>query len=676
MGDLKKVDQIVNMKRLFDIMTTFTATKGNRIRAIKKCRGRVIITLLSVMGIFSSCHYLDIVPDNVATVDYAFRMRSQAEKYLFTCYSYLPNLSSWSENPALLSGDEVWFFYPYKQALHFGPPDNWEIARGNQNILNPFLNYWDGLYRGKPLFEAIRDCNTFLANIGTVPDMDNMEKERWIAEVQFLKAYYHWFLLRMYGPIPITDKSKPISAGVEEVKVYRQPVDSCFNYIVNLIDTAVINLPDEIQDPVSEMGRITRPIALSIKARILITEASPLFNGNKSYANFVDNRGKHLFSQTYDPHKWEVAADACKEAIEACHAVGHHLYHFNPAVNIYKVGPEMQIQMDIRNAICDKWNSEIIWGATNSMASSIQSLAQATVDPSIGVSGAITTGHHAEYAPTLKIAELFYTKNGVPIDEDKSWNYNGRFHLDTATQADKYYIQPDYVTAVLNFDREPRFYADLGFDGGIWYGQGIYEDDNAWHVEGRLGQYSGKSRGEQYSITGYYAKKLVNFLNVSQKDGSYKVQAYPWPIMRLADLYLYYSEALNEVNGPTPEALHWINLVRERAGIPDVEEAWSNYSKRPNEYKTKEGFRKIIHQERLIEMAFEGNRYWDLRRWKEAEQVMNQPIKGWDILQKNPVFYYQPVLLFGQTFSKKDYFWPIKEEDLIVNKNLVQNPGW
>src|SRR5699024_2531087 len=144
---------------------------------------------------------------------------------------------------------------------------------------------------------------TFLANIDNVPDMDIDEKKRWKAEVKFLKAYYHWFLLRMYGPIPIIDKNKPVSAGVDEVKVYRQPVDSVFNYIVKIIHEAAVDLPEVIQNAIDEMGRITRPIALSLKARVLINEASPLFNGNTAYANFVDNRGVQLFNQTYDPDK-------------------------------------------------------------------------------------------------------------------------------------------------------------------------------------------------------------------------------------------------------------------------------------------------------------------------------------------------------------------------------------
>lgn len=640
---------------------------------------KLTITLIACMtlclGTLNSCHYLDIVPDNVATIDYAFRLRSQAEKYLFTCYSYLPGYASWASNPALLSGDEIWFFYPYANAYYGRPPSNWEIARGNQNVVNPYLNYWDGENGGKPMFQAIRDCNTFLANIGKVPDIDPFEKKRWIAEVKFLKAYYHWFLLRMYGPIPIKDKNLPVSAGVDEVKVYRQPVDSCFHYIVNLIDSAAVDLPDVILDQVDEMGRITLPIALAVKARILMVAASPLFNGNTNYSNFVDNKGRHLFPQQYDPEKWQKAADACKEAIDACQAAGYKLYHFNPSVNTYKIGPEMRTRIDIRNAICEKWNSEVIWGASNSMAGSIQQAAQARIDPSIS-----SSNDHirpwGEYAPTLKIAELFYTKNGVPINEDKTWNYANRYDVDTATQDDLLYIKPGYVTAKLNFDREPRFYADLGFDGGIWYGQGRYNDSAAFYVEGRLGSYSGKRRGDEYSITGYYAKKLVNFLNVSQTSGAYHIQPYPWPVVRLADLYLYYSEALNELNGPTAEALKWINQVRERAGISTVQESWTNYSTHPTEYQTKEGFRKIIHQERLIEMAFEGSRYWDLRRWKEAEQQISQPVRGWDVLQSDAVPYYQPTTLFAQSFKRRDYLWPIKEHDIIVNPNLVQNPGW
>ena len=86
--------------------------------------------------------------------------------------------------------------------------------------------------------------------------------------------------------------------------------------------------------------------------------------------------------------------------------------------------------------------------------------------------------------------------------------------------------------------------------------------------------------------------------------------------------------------------------------------------------------REIIQQERLIELAFEGKRFWDLRRWKRAAEILNNPIQGWDRAQNSEIAYYRKVTLFDQTFGMKDYFWPIREANIDVNRNLVQNIGW
>src|SRR5699024_6814558 len=200
------------------------------------------------------------------------------------------------------------------------------------------------------------------------------------------------------------------------------------------------------------------------------------------------------------------------------------------------------------NAMCEKWNNEIIWGER--IINQWQRRSQPILDPNGNVSNA-SKRPYGVYAPTMRMAELFYTTNGLPIDQDKFWDFDSRMNLDTADSGDKFYIKPGYVTAQLNFDREPRFYADLGFDGGIWYGQGKFDENDMWHVEGKNGQYSGRRQSSEFSITGYYCKKVVNFLNVLQTDGSYQLNPYPFPYIRLADLYLYYAEALNEVEGPS-----------------------------------------------------------------------------------------------------------------------------
>ena len=616
--------------------------------------------------------YLDVVPDNVATIDNAFTLRSSAERYLFTCYSYMPRNGHFNDNPAMNAGDELWYMFPSKDIN----ANFWNIARGGQNASTPLGNFWEGTSSGRPLFTGIRDCNIFLANIHKVPDMDRFEKERWSAEVTFLKAYYHFYLLRMYGPIPLIKTNLPVSSKPDEVKVYREHVDSCFNYIVSLLDPLMENdqLPDRIVGTeATELGRITKSIVAAFRARVLVTAASPLFNGNADYAGMNDPKlGKPLFNTTHDPQKWVRAANACRQAIEFCHINGYSLYQFTGQG--YKLVPETKLQLDIRGAVTDKeFNSEVIWHNTSSRAGDIQRWCMPLINA--GTSG---SGPKGIIAPPIKMAELFYSSHGVPIEQDITWDYGNRYTLRKATNAERFYIKPNEETVQLHFDREPRFYANLGFDRGIWFGNWVnnYDSTGLAVVRARKGETAARQGISNFSITGYWVKKLVNITTACAADGAMTTVQYPWPEMRLADLYLLYAEALNEVDGPGSGALEWINLVRARAGLKSVEESWSTWARENSKHTTKAGLREIIRQERLIELAFEGHRFWDLRRWKEAHVVLNRPIKGWDIEQADLASYYKEVLLFNQTFRMREYFWPISINELLINRNLVQNQGW
>ncbi|MCD2424673.1 RagB/SusD family nutrient uptake outer membrane protein [Niabella pedocola] len=634
---------------------------------------RNCILILTVMMVISSCKkYLDIIPDNIATLENAFALRNEAEKYLFTCYSYLPSHGIITGNPAFTAGDELSLIYPVPPGANF-TSNGYEIARGNQNIINPHMNFWDGANQGKDFFGALRDCNIFLDNIERVPDMTPDEKTRWRAEVKVLKAYYHFYLVRMYGPIPIIKTNLPVDAGVDAAKVYRDPVDSCFTYITQLLDEAKDSLPLILDNPTDELGRITQPVAYMLKAKVLVTAASPLFNGNPDYASFKDARGTALFNAVVDNAKWEKAANACKEAIDICTASGAQLYYFVPDITQGSLSAQTKTQMNIRNSINLKWNPEIVWGFTNSMTSDLQRYSiPRGLDPAL----LSNTSPAGQLAPPLKMAELFYSKNGVPITEDKTWDYNSRYNLRTGTANEKYFISQGYTTAQLNFDREPRYYADLGFDGGVWYGQGKYDDNSPLVVMAKLGQAASAVTITAFSTTGYWTKKYVHYQDVIGSGSTLTITNYPWPEMRLADLYLLYAEALNEAKGPVDEALTYINMVRQRAGIPTVQDAWTQFSTSPSAYTTKEGLRTIIHRERSIELAFEGSRLWDLKRWKEAAVALNQPILGWTTDQQSAQGYYQPRLIFVQRFSNKDYLWPIRDNNIVINRNLVQNPGW
>jgi hypothetical protein len=625
-------------------------------QVINKYTSAVAVALLLLSG--TGCKkFLDVVPDNVATIDNAFTVRIEAEKFLFTCYSYLPEEANYGNNPGLMVGDEL-YMNPEWQEIDRTPM---RLSMGFQNASDPLMSPWENM------FKALRDCNIFLDNIEKVPDMKDAEKTRWKGEVMFLKAYYHWWLFRTYGPIPVIDKNMPISSSVEQVKLKRQSVDSVVNYIASLLDQSAAKLPATILNKVDESGRITKPIALAIKARVLVTAASPLYNGNAEFSHIKSpGESTTLFSPTYSAEKWQKAVTACKAAIDACEAQGIQLYHFNEA--IVAVPGELKTQMDIRNSVTQRWNTELIWGGTNSRGDrDLQRLCMPRLDPNYPENQT----NQGELAPTLKMAELFYTDKGVPVNEDITWNYGGRYELRTATSGEDMFIKEGYTTAALHFNRENRFYADLAFDGAQWFmANGMFS------VEAKFGQGQSQKNRDGYSMTGYFNKKLVNWKYVIKENYQIAVEEYPWPLMRLADLYLLYAEALNELSGPGTDAYAYINKVRARAGLPTVQAAWSMYSNKPSKFTTKDGLREIIQQERLIELAFEGSRFWDLRRWKRAVDELNKPIFGWDIVQSDESNYYRPKVLFQQTFQLREYLWPIKQNDILVNPNLVQNPGW
>lgn len=624
----------------------------------------LVLVMTAMLGCKKS--YLDIVPDNIATLDNAFANRNEAEKYLFTCYSYLPQEGHPDKNPAISGGDEAWTYWPMSEDYFYLDP--YQIARGEQNKVNPYMNYWDG-FDNRNLWQGIRACNIFLENVDRVFDLEPYVKTRWIAEAKFLKAYLHWYLFRLYGPIPIMDKNLPTTASADEVKVYRQSADSVVHYISDLLDSAAVGddntgLPLMITSSANEAGRVTKVAALAIKARVLVTAASPLFNGNNDFTGMNGKDGKPLFNNQFDAGKWTKAAEACKQAIDAAARANIQLYYFNS--NLVSVDDFTRVELNIRNAICEKWNSELIWGLTTGGNPTfwMQLFACPEIDPST-----FNLDLKGKLAPPLKMAELFYTENGVPIDEDKTWDYADRFNLRTATNADSG-IQSGYQTVGLHFNREKRFYADMGFDGCKWYMK-----NNMRGVQSKLGQYSGKKQSRLYSITGYYTKKTVSW-NLAFTSSTVTVESYPWPVMRLGDLYLLYAEALNET-GDQATALTYVNQIRARAGLNTVESAWSNFSNKPNKFATKEGLREIIRRERLIEMAFEGSRFWDLRRWKTAPTTLSEPIYGWDILQSTYEDYNKRQLLYSPRFvAPRDYFWPIKEYDMQINPHLVQNSGW
>ena len=637
--------------------------------------------------IFTACEkdYLDVVPDNIATIDLAFNTRSTAENFLSTCYTYIPEHAHVEQNFSMLAGDEVWYYA--ENDFYMNNETSFRVAKGMQNSSSPYLNYWEG-GRGAPhsLFVALRDCNIFLENLVAVPGLEEAERLRWLDEVKVLKAFYHFWLMQMYGPIPIVKTNIPVSAPSSETNVYRASIDEVVAYLTALLDEVIEaeNLPGLINYIYTENGRITMPIAKALKAKILMLSASPIYNGNTDFSSLVDSQGNSLVNQSYDPQKWVLAKDALLEAIESAEANGHSLYQFNQQLPINGgLNDQVTQELSLRAAITEPFNSEIIWAFTADWTGELQQWCQPRWSADHSALFGYTKKSHA---PTLNMVETFYSRNGVPIDEDISWDYGNRFDVVQTPifNADnenyhEFYIENDYATAKLHTFREPRFYSTLGFDGGKWFSLETENINNIPHLNAKAGAPSGKQGFEIYSITGYFAKKLVHYENIISLEGS-TIKGYSFPIIRLSDLYLMYAEASNETKAaPDADVYEYIQRVRDRAGLDeggDIVSSWQTHSSNPSKPSTKEGMRAIIQQERMIELALEGHRYWDLRRWKLAGEYFSKPIRGWNIFKPDVESFYEVENIFYRNYLTKDYLWPISQTELLRNPNLIQNPGW
>jgi hypothetical protein len=332
------------------------------------------------------------------------------------------------------------------------------------------------------------------------------------------------------------------------------------------------------------------------------------------------------------------------------------------------ITPAITQEMSLRGAVTERWNDEIIWGSTkdDDQLQRLSTVRTITNIPMLKVSC---------LAPTLEEAELFYTANGLPITEDREYMqlYPDISATSVAGSADADYIRPGFETANLHFKREPRFYSSLTIDGGYFFGNG----NILRNVDMKLGMLGGGGT-QNYSVTGYYPKKLVNRESVLSTNG-WTNHWSTYPLIRLADLYLLYAEALNEIkDAPDDEVFEYIDKVRERAGLKGVRETWTSPASLHPEYITnKDRMREIIHRERRIELAFEPAPYWDILRWKEAEALWRyKPIRGWNHFGENTATFYQVTTVGTSNFSYKEYLTPISQSSVDKNPNLKQNPGW
>lgn len=624
-----------------------------------------ILITLSFLLLLTSCEYLDVVPEGKATQDDIWKTTQQAEKYRYYMRTYMPNLIGYDWSPDQFAGDDMitggvgttyWFS---SKSLIYGEEN------ANVTYFGRWAPYSTSGGTNYDIYRGIRYAFYLLDNIYKVPVISPENAVRYAGEAWYLIGYYHQLLLEYYGPIILVKRYIPNDAPDSEIFVPRSPYDECVKYIAECYDKAAELLPETVID--TELGLPTRMSALSYKARLLLYAASPLVNGNSDYVGFDNHDGTPLMNTTYDPEKWKKAMEAAAEAISVAEKFNSELGRQNFMLYTSadsSLPNDERGRRNYRDAFTkEHWNGLEFIEAKGDRGG-CQTLQQ-LMGPR-PIANNMSLGWKTTSVPTMEAVEMYYTKNGLPWEDDPE-----------TKDIDPYAYNAEAGTVNLHLYKEPRFYASVGYDRGTYEIDG--KEITLYLRGGELHGSTLKETDEYQSCTGYLCQKWIPKASTySIPSNSFSFYYYAYPYLRLPELYLSYAEADFEYNGSlSTQSLEYINLVRKRCGLPTFQASWALAGGIPTGQK----LRKVLHQERSIEFLFEGRRFHDLRRWKEAPEVMNKQPRSWNRDGKTAEEFYQVieanqggrVRIFE---SPKSYWMAVPMSEINKNPNLVQNPGY
>lgn len=578
------------------------------------------LLVISAIAFTPGCKkFLDQVPDDRITIEEVFQKKQASEEYLANVYSHIREQGNqWTTNPFSGNTDEMdvtWAKY-----------STYQLNIGSWNPSSLPFDIWGEQYKG------IRSATYFINNIDGNEEILRLNGQQRIdqykAEARFVRAYCYFALLRQYGPIVIlgNDEIAP-DAATTDFQVPRSSYDESVDYIAGQLDSAAAVLPlSPVED--RDYGRATRGAALALKARLLLYNASPAFNGNADFANFKNQDGKQLISGSYDAEKWKRAADANKAVIDL------------NQYSLYKHSSNDPVET-FRGILLDAYNNENIFSRRNNSLTDwdVHAMPRAA-------------GGWCGMGATQEIVDAYFMKDGMPITTSPLYNESG------------------FTDGIYNMylNREPRFYASINYHNRSIQGGNIITTRNLnFFNDGADGRYDGT---EDYTKTGYLVWKNVS-PNTNRITGQWFNR--PNVLIRLGEIYLNYAEALNEYDytANQSEILKYVNLIRERAGIPQYGTGTDALPVPASQAEMRE---KVRH-ERRIELAFESHRWFDIRRWKIARDVM-KPVHGMNANGKDASSFFVRTQVTPREWRDAYMFYPLPQYEIDRGRLLVQNPGW
>lgn len=607
------------------------------------------------MQLLTSCvDYLDKESDTELTLPMVFEDKTRTEGWLANVYSHVPD-PYWGYARKLgwdILSDDMTASERWRQW-------DWKVIPMLLGEWTPSTD-WDGNYWSR-LPQLIREANIFIENVHPLPDqgISATEVTYMKAEMRFMIAYYYYLLSNTYGPVPFKPNYiAPTDFNLADLMEGQRPYYEVVDWVDKELKEVAEILPAKYTEA-RKYGRATSIMCLAVRARMLLFAASPLVNGNPDYVNHKNKDGENLFSTTADKTKWAYAAQACKELIDAAEAAGHKLY--TEKNDDGTIDPFMSYQ-NLFLTRYDEGNTEILFARPG--GSEYGEYEKHATPAASGGSGGLGV--------TQSLVDAFFMENGLPINDDNSEYVETGYSVSDETRDNTVWdteVNGGAISKKNTYNmychREPRFYVTVSYNNSYFT------------QEKRVFNFFNGSADNPHTHdapqNGYLIRKKVSpDLNV--KQGTYKYR--PGIVYRLGEAYLNYAEALNESDPGNGDILVYLNKIRERAGIRQYTTGATDDNFIHVDLNDQAEMRKLIRAERRVELSCEGIRYDDLRRWKEAENVLNGDFYGMNFSGKDNSSFYVRTPYLKRVYKKAYYWFPIHQSEIDKNDKLVQSPYW
>lgn len=591
---------------------------------------KILVSLLVTAMSLSSCDFLDVPPINIIQDDAIFKSESGIKSYMTTLYYDLP----------------IEDFRYTQQGFNVTGKGQGRLPNVSGEAMcsssDDISTIGDGTWWGCWDYGKVRRVNYFLDKFPAYQsNFSDAFVDAWLGEAYFIRAYYYFAMVKRYGGVPILKKPQEYTGDLDVLKVPRDSEKACYDFIAEDLDEAIRLLPDN--EELLGKGRATKYAALALKSRAMIYAGSIARYGN------IDLEGLVGIDKALANNYFELAYNATKELEKS---KKFELYRKN-ADNEKNFAELFLAEDSPENIFCKYFQRN-----TNAHGWDVYFVPYQYRG----------NGYSSNMNPTLEFVEMFERKDGTPANfaerargnyfDDPSELFKG---MDARFGGSIIYPNANFKGELCSIQKGLIIEDGSKKEDAVDYEKAVYKakDGKEYHVVGKsgCGNYSG-------NLTGFFMRKYLNE-NMPKAEVIEHYSEQHWIDFRYAEVLLNGAEAAIEMGQHLDDALRWINDIRARADIKLLNESELTVDK--------------VRHERRIELAFENQTYWDLRRWRIADKEMEaKQYTGlypyFDINRQKYVFEEGNANKYYYTFYTKMYYERIPDGEIAKNGKLIQNP--